>query len=237
MNTVKSKIEKKILSEPNFERIWSADDFTNLPKMNVLKAFSDLVKSGILKRAKRGFYYRSKETILGDTSYSEINLALANVKNKCGFYCISGTAGYNELGLTTQIPNSIVIACDYNLRSTDKIKYIQRKKPINGGKAERIVLDAIIDIKIIPDTTIEKTLNEIKSLIQRGKVSLESLVKSAFYETARVKAIVGAIAEEFNFNNDLLNKLKRTLNPLSMIYLNTGNALLHAHNWQIRSER
>ena len=149
MDTTKSKMKKKILSDSNFDKIWSIDDFKKFPRMDVLKAFSDLVKEGILKRAKRGFYFRSKKTVLGETSYTDIQLALSKVKSKCDFYCISGLAGYNELGLTTQVPNNIVIACDYNLRSEDKIKYIYRKKPVNGGKTERIVLDAITDETIV----------------------------------------------------------------------------------------
>jgi len=237
MNTTKSKMKKKILSDSNFDKIWSVDDFRNFPRMDVLKAFSDFAKEGVLKRATRGFYYRSKTTVLGETSYTNVQLALSKAKSKCNFYCISGTAGYNELGLTTQVPNNIVVACDYNLRSEDKIKYIYRKKPINGGKTERIVLDAIIDIKTIPDTTVEKTINQIKILIKNGKVSLKSLVKSAFYETTRVKSVIGAIAQEFDFDNDLLYELKSSLNPLSMVYLNVGNALLYAKNWQIRAEK
>lgn len=237
METTKAKMKKKILSDSNFDKIWSVDDFRNFPRMDVLKAFSDFAKEGVLKRAKRGFYYRSKTTVLGETSYTKKQLALSKAKSKCNFYCISGTAGYNELGLTTQVPNNIVIACDYNLRSEDKIKYIYRKKPINGGKTERIVLDAIIDIKTIPDTTVEKTINQIKILIKNKKVSLKSLVKSAFYETTRVKSVIGAIAQEFDFDNDLLNKLKNSINPLSMVYLNVGNALLYAKNWQIRAEK
>lgn len=237
MDTTKSKMKKKILSDSNFDRIWSIDDFKNFPRMNVLKAFSDLVKEGVLKRAKRGFYFRSKKTILGETSYTDIQLALSKAKNKCEFYCVSGLAGYNELGLTTQVPNDIVIACDYNLRSEKRIKYIYRKRPINGGKNERIVLDAIIDIKVIPDTTIEKTINRIKALINSKRVSLKSLVESAFYETTRVKSIIGAIAEELNFDSSLLKKLKDSLNPVSMVYLNVGNALMYANNWQIRAER
>ena len=173
MDTTKSKMKKKILSDSNYDKIWSIDDFKEFPRMDVLKAFSDLVKDGVLKRAKRGFYFRSKKTVLGETSYTDIQLALSKAKSKCDFYCISGLAGYNELGLTTQVPNNIVIACDYNLRSEDKIKYIYRKKPVNGGKTERIVLDAIIDIKTIPDTTIEKTINQIKILIKNNKVSLK----------------------------------------------------------------
>lgn len=237
MDTTKSKMKKKILSDSNFDKIWSIDDFKNFPRKDVLKAYSDFIKEGVLKRAKRGFYYKSKTTVLGETSYTNAQLALSKAKSKCNFYCISGTAGYNELGLTTQVPNNIVIACDYNLRSEGDIKFIYRKKPVNGGKTERIVLDAIIDIKTIPDTTIENTINRIKTLINSEKVNLKSLVKSAFYETTRVKSIVGAIAEEFNFDSKLLNKLKESLNPVSMVYLNVGNALLYAKNWQIRAEK
>lgn len=66
---------------------------------------------------------------------------------------------------------------------------------------------------------------------------MKSLVESAFYETTRVKSIIGAIAEELNFVSSLLNKLKESLNPVSMVYLNVGNALMYANNWQIRAER
>jgi hypothetical protein len=237
MDTTKLKMKNKILSNSNFDKIWSIEDFKNFPRMDILKAFSDFTKEGVLKRAKRGFYYRSKRTVLGETSYTNVQLALSKAKNKCSFYCISGVAGFNELGLTTQIPNDIVIACDYNLRSEENIKFVYRKKPINGGKAERIILDAIIDIKTIPDTTVEKTINQIKMLIKNKKVSLKSLVKSAFYETTRVKSIIGAIAQEFDFDDDLLDKLKKSLNPLSMVYLNVGNSLIYAKKWQIKAER
>lgn len=237
MNTTKSKIRKKILSEPNFDRIWSVEDFNNLPRINVLKAFSDLVKEKIIKRAKRGFYYRTKVTVLGETSFSPVSLALSNVKNKCDFCCISGVAGFNELGFTTQIPNNIVIACNCNFRSHDNVRYIYRNKPVSGGAAERIVLDAIIDIKTIPDTTVENTVNKIKDLIKTKKVNLVSLVKTAFNESPRVKSVIGAIAQEFNFDKKILERLKNSVNPLTMIYLNTGNSLAYADNWQIRTKR
>src|SRR5574344_971589 len=104
MNAVKSKIEKKILANEDYSKIWTVEDFSNLSRLNVLKAFSDLQKENIIKRAKRGYYYRSKKTVLGETTYNQIDLAVSKIKNKCKFYCISGIAGYNELGFTTQIP-------------------------------------------------------------------------------------------------------------------------------------
>ena len=151
---------------------------------------------------------------------------------------LAASSGYGLLVTETayQRDNGLDIEALYKWIE-DKIKYIYRKKPVNGGKTERIVLDAIIDIKTIPDTTIEKTINQIKILIKNNKVNLKSLVKSAFFETTRVKSVIGAIAEEFDFENDLLNKLKNSLNPLSMVYLNVGNALMYANNWQIRADR
>ena len=47
MDTTKSKMKKKILSDSNFDKIWSIDDFKKFPRINVLKAFSDLVKDGV----------------------------------------------------------------------------------------------------------------------------------------------------------------------------------------------
>lgn len=237
MKTVKSKIKKRILSETNYDRIWTINDFKNYSQTLVLKAFSDLYKENIIERAKRGFYYRSKSTVLGKTTFNELDLAISKVKNKCKFYCVSGVAGYNELGFTTQMSNSIVIACDANFRSEKNIKYIYRNKPVGGGSIERIVLDAIIDIKIIPDTSVEKCINRIKYLIENKSANLSSLVKTAFNESTRVKSVIGAIAEEFNYDLNILSKLKSSLNPLSMVYLNVGDSLCYANNWQIRPER
>ena len=62
MHAVKVKIRKKIMSETNYEKIWSVNEFKNLPQTSVTKAFSDLYKERFIKRAKKGFYYRSKKT-------------------------------------------------------------------------------------------------------------------------------------------------------------------------------
>jgi hypothetical protein len=237
MISTKTNIAKKILSNGDYDKIWSVEDFRKFDRMNVLKAFSELQKEKVIKRIKRGYYYRSKATILGETTFNTYNLAVAKIKKKGSFYCISGITGYNQIGLTTQVPNIIVIATDVTARNYDNIVYLHRRKPVDGGAIERIVLDAIIDIKTIPDTRPEKSILKIKNIIKDGKVSLNSLVKSAMFESPRVKAVIGAIAEEFNFDEKLLKRLKNSLNPVSVIYLNTGNALSHAKEWQIVAEK
>ena len=53
--------------------------------------------------------------------------------------------------------------------------------------------------------------------------------------------IPSVIAEEVglrtNHVSNVLKELKSSLNPLSMIYLNVGNTLNFANNWQIKPER
>lgn len=237
MTSTKTNVAKKILSDDNYEKIWSVDDFKKFDRPNVLKAFSDLQKENVIKRIKRGYYYRPKMTILGEITFDTYSLAIARIKKKSSFHCISGISGYNQIGLTTQVPNITEIACDCDARNYNNIVYLKRRKPVDGGAIERIILDSIIDIKTIPDTTVEKSILKIKDMIKNNKVSLFSLVKSAFYESPRVKAVIGAIAEEFEFDKKPLDKLKTSLNPVSMIYLNTGNALIYAKKWQIVPER
>ena len=233
MESVKAKIERKIISSKNFDKIWSIDDFKKYSRTCVAKALSDLYKEQKIKRAKRGYYYRSTKTILGETTYNDYRLAITEIASKASFYAPSGFYGFNALGFTTQVPYVMTIACNCKARNTKKIKYIYRQKPVGGGAVERIVLDAIIDINTIPDTTPKKTIERIKFLIKHGKVNLSSLVKTAIHEKPRVRAVIGAIAEEFNFDKKLLEKLRKTINANSRVHLNI-DCLTYAENWRIK---
>jgi len=234
MKSIKNKIEKKIFASDNLGKVWSIENFDQYPRLNVAKALSELYKEGKLKRIKRGYYYCFKQTVLGDTTYDKYSLAIAKTSKKASFSCISGLSGFNRLGFTTQVPKTITIACDYKLRNTDSIRYIFRNKPVDGGEIERVVLDAIIDINKIPDTTPNSIIKHIKYLIKQGKVNLSSLVKTALLEKPRIKAVIGAIAEEFRFNKKMLTKLKKSLNDNSMIYLDIIDSLKYFDNWKIQ---
>lgn len=242
MFSIKKEIQKKINLNKDYTRIWSMDDFNNLSRINVQKAFSVLEKEHFIKRIKRGFYYRPVNTVLGINSFDKHQFAIAKIRNKSSFYCYSGINGYNMLGFTTQMSNTIILACDYKCRNFDNVVYVYRKKVIDGGNVERIVLDLINDIKIIPDTTVEKSILHIKELLKNKKINLISLIKTAIdkkcpIETPRVKAVVGAIGEELNVDKKLLNKLKQTINPTTKIFLNIGNSLPKAKNWNIIKEK
>jgi len=63
---------------------------------------------------------------------------------------------------------------------------------------------------------------------------LPSLVKTALHEKPRVRAVVGAIAEEFGFDKKLLEKLRNTIGETSVVYLNI-DCLKYAKRWKIKS--
>ncbi|MDD3014013.1 MAG: hypothetical protein PHC34_09955 [Candidatus Gastranaerophilales bacterium] len=228
-------VESKILNTSDYNRIWSYSDFTEVPFGSAAKALSILCQKKIIKRVQKGFYFRSKQTILGETIPDDLKLVFMKLDKKGAFYCVSGLSGFNNIGLTTQISNVTTIACDCPMINTDKIKFIQRKKPHSGTAIERIVLDALIDIDKISDTTETKTLLKIKELISMNKISINDLGISALSETARVRALVGALGQELNLDNEVLAKLKASLNPSTSYFLKVDSVLKYAQEWNIKS--
>ena len=236
--SVYQKINTQVLNTSNSDKIWSYSDFQDLPFIRVAKAFSTLSQKGILKRAEKGFYYRPKMTILGEAPPDFLNILNLKLKKKNSFYCISGLSGYNSIGLTTQVPFVTTIACDVKITSqhdtNNKFRFIYRKKPHSGTALERIILDAIIDIDIIPDTTPSKTIKKIKDLIMQRKISIDDLAISALSETARVRAIIGALGQELTMKPELMQSLKKSLNPSTSYFINILDVLKYSKEWNIK---
>lgn len=237
MLSVKKKVQKKILKADSHDKLWDFTDFGNLPRTAVAKALSDLCKDNFIARASHGYYYFPKKTILGIVPPDKDLLAIKNAYNKnASFACVSGLSGYNKVGLTTQVPNILTIACNAHVRIADKrVKYVVRNKPSSGTEFERIVLDALIDIEKIPDTTPSDSLNKIKKFIKSGKVNINDLGKSALKETPRVMHIIGALGNEFGMNDKLLNALKNKINPNTVVYSDISDNLRFAEVWRIKS--
>lgn len=228
-------VESKILNTSDYSKIWSYSDFNNLPFDSTAKALSVLCQKKVIQRVQKGFYFRPKQTVLGETVPDYLKLVFMKLDKKNAFYCVSGLSGFNNIGFTTQISNIITIACDCPMINTDKIKFIQRKRPHSGTAIERVVLDSLIYIDKIPDTTETKTLLKIKELIGMNKISINDLGISALSETARVRALVGALGQELNLDNEVLAKLKASLNPSTSYFLKVHSVLKYAQEWNIKS--
>ena len=230
-------VESKILNTSDYEKIWSYSDFNDLPFDSAAKALSILCQKNLIKRVQKGFYYRPKQTILGDTIPDYLKLVFLKLDKKGAFYCISGLSGFNNIGLTTQVPNITTIACDCPMLNTDKVRFIRKNKPHSGTAFERIVLDALIDIDKIPDTTEEKTILKIKEYIKTQKVNINDLGISALSETARARALIGALGQELNMDKEILTKLKASLNPSTSYFLKVDSVLKYSREWNIKSAK
>lgn len=237
MNSVLKTVQSEILNSNDHNRIWSYADFENLPYDSVLKALSLLARKQVINRAHKGFYYVPKQTILDPSILNPESLIFKTIAKKANFYCISGILGFNKIGLTTQVPNRLMIACDYPFRSTKDVQFLLRNKPHSGTELERIVLDAIIDLDRIPDTTPGKTINKIKKFITSERLNIDDLGQSALKEPPRARAVVGALGEELAMDKDLLAKLNKTLNPGTSYFINLMDELKYSKNWNIKKKK
>ena len=231
---VKRKIQRlpkgEIISLGNFRK------FAN--KKAVTFALSKLKRSGDIERLEKGKYYvpeNSKFGILGPSDRSIVETLLREVE---GGY-VSGLSSYNKLGLTTQIPNEITIVGKRYGRKTSigklKIKYVRRRTPIR--KKENIailqILDAVNDLKRIPDTPTTEVLKILKKEIQSLPLSVKKeMINVSRYYRPFVMALIGEIFEEEGIKE--VQKLRSLINPLTVFKVGIPEKILPLKkNWNL----
>ena len=95
-------------------------------------------------------------------------------------------------------------------------------------------MDAIKDIKTIPDSKPGSTTKIIRSIINKMDIKdIKKLVKYAINYPARVRALLGAILEDIGYEN--IDKLKKSLNPLTSFKIGLKETdLASIKNWYIK---
>lgn len=205
------------------------------------KALSRLVDKGVIKRARKGFYYKPKVTVFGEQKPREdvlLSLYLFE-KNKQVAY-ITGTKLYNRLGLTTQVPSSIRVASldkqvkgkagnivikpakSYVKVTVDTVKYLE-------------LLDVIKDLNTIPDLQKSDGLVYLKKTIYNFEtIELKKLITYGVAYPPKVRALLGALLEAMNADTTNLSLLKKSINPSSSYeYGITPKMLSTVNSWNI----
>jgi len=236
-----SKIVKDRVDSLPEGSVISYSDFGDLDNLQaVALSLSRLKKSGVLEKLEKGKYYIPKKTkfgTLGPSDNSILNELLSS-ENGIDSY-VSGVAAYNKLGLTTQIPNEVTIVGSKYSRKTQvgklKIKYVKGKAPITKSTVLLLqVLDALNDIKKIPDTNINKSMKKLKRIILDLQLSQKKkLIKLSLFYRPSVQALVGIVLEEDDLQE--IGALKKKLNPLTKFKLNISKEILPLQaNWNIK---
>jgi hypothetical protein len=234
--SVASEVEKRIFRHQK-KTIWSFADFSDLPASAVAAALSRLSRIGQLRRVRRGIYYRPRKTAFGESRPAAGTIADAVFSGRHSI----PIRGYNRLGLTTQVANELHRAVDRPTRIKPirgiavrtVTRPISHQKGIKGD--ERLALDALRNIRRIPDASTYSTIKRIKSLITNKQLSPARLTRYARTEPPRVRALVGAIVDDLGYRGPAVTHLRRTLNPLTSYRVKgLAGALTSARAWHIK---
>lgn len=205
------------------------------------KAIERLIKKGLISRASTGLFYKPKKTAFGNLKPKEEELLKPYLfDGQARVAYITGTALFNRMGLTTQVPKNIRVA-SRSKRIFTKVGSIQ-VKPVksyvdvtNDNYYLMELLDVLKDFKTIPDTeksqVIKFMLQKFKELSKKEK---DSLVELAIKYPPRVRAFTGALLNEIDPGKPA-EELKKSINPLTIYEFGISNKLLsNIEYWNIR---
>ena len=218
-----------------------ADFYTEVNKKEaVIKALNRMVESGKIAKLAKGKYYKPEKTPFGNLQPNQAQVVkdLLEDNGKLVGY-LTGYSIYNQLGLTTQVSNTIQIGKNEIRPSFKRERYtISFVKQRNTITKENIplfqILDAMRYIKKIPDTTLEASCKRFLAILTTlSKKDKSTLVRLALKYTPATRALLGAMLEKLN-QETIAEPLFNSLNPITK-YKMTGVAkvLSTCEKWNI----
>jgi len=215
-----------------------------IPKQDYVtaaKALERLQRKGVIKKLAKGIFYKPKKTVFGEKKPDEQQLLKPYLyQNGRRTAYITGDYLYNQLGLTTQVPavmqiasrNRRVFVNNGALKATAVKSYVD----VTDDNYQMLgFLDAMKDLKQIPDVDIHNTLTIFKSRISALKpAQRQMMIDYALAYPPRVRALLGAILIDLNVKKGIA-QLRDSLNPLTTFDLGIDDSLLpNASDWNIR---
>lgn len=204
------------------------------------KALERLQKEGLIKKMSKGVFYKPKQTVFGELKpdYTEMLRPYLFENGKRVAY-ETGYSLYNRLKLTTQVAFRIKIASRDRRISVNKgalkIDTVKSYVDVTDANCKLLeLLDALKDIKHIPDASPDNSIVILSSLINKlNDKQIAEMIKYALSYPPRVKALLGAVLENIN-SQVSTSKLKQSLNPLTKFELGIKKSVLPTiNNWNI----
>jgi len=203
-----------------------ADFITDVNRREaIIKALNRQAASGKIIKLAKGKFYKPETTVFGklQPNQSQVVKDLLEDDGKLTGY-LTGYSIYNQLGLTTQVSNTIQIGKNEVRPSLKRDRYtitfIKQKNTITRENIPLLqILDAMRYIKKIPDTSIESAcrrfLTILKDLPEKDKTTLVRLAQK--YPPA-TRALLGALLDESG-NSMFTEPLRKSLNPITVYKL------------------
>lgn len=209
-------------------------------KEAVIKALNRMIKSGKIAKLSKGKYYKPESTPFGDLlpKQREVVKDLLEEDGKITGY-LTGYSIYNQLGLTTQVSNTIQIGKN-QIRPTFKrerytISFIRQKNTITKENVPLLqILDAIRYIKKIPDAAPEALCRRFLAIFNYlSEKDKSTLVRLSLKYPPAARALLGALLDELR-EESLTESLYKSLNPITKYKLaGIGKVLGTTEKWNI----
>jgi Family of unknown function (DUF6088) len=231
-DSVATRVRDRVLAEG--ERFWSHSDFGGLSAAAVAHALSRLTAEGVLRRVRKGLYYRPKATVLGPSVPSASAAAAYTLRVPLH---ASGLMAANGLGFTTQnpargefatpaagAPGGLGDAVVHTRRPPSRLQLNHE-----DGALLELLRDRARFSDLSPKRTVERLVTEISD-----PERFKRLADAAQSEPPRVRAMLGALGEQAGMPADSLESLRASLNPLSRFDFGVLGVLPNARRWQAR---
>lgn len=222
--------------------VFTYADFTTEvnQKEAVIKALNRMVASGKISKLSKGKYYKPENTPFGNLEPNQAQVVkdLLEENGKITGY-LTGYSIYNQLGLTTQVSNTIQIGKN-QVRPNFKrerytISYIRQKNTITKENIPLLqVLDAIRYIKKIPDAGIESSCRRLLSIIKDlSEQDKSTTVRLALKYPPATKALLGAMLDAIQ-KASLTEVLYQSINHITKYKLpGVSKVLFTTEKWNI----
>lgn len=207
----------------------------------IIKQLNRMVVSGKINKISKGKYYKAEITVFGNLLPQQQQV-LKDLLEKDGKYIayITGNSYYNAIGLTNQVNNTISIAKNKIRpaiqRGRFKIVFVKQENIITKTNIPLLrLLDAIRNIKKIPDAQINITCLQLMKLVEKlNNKQLNLIQKLAIKYNPATRALLGAIIEQIDIDTNT-TILYNSLNPITIYKLSISNDILStAKNWNIK---
>ncbi len=239
--TLTTQIRKKIKNIPEGKTFRYVDlGISKEQYATAAKVLERLQKEALIKKMSKGIFYRPQQTVFGELApdyYEQLKPYLFMNGKRIAYE--TGYSLYNSLGLTTQMAFKIKIASRTRRISINKgvlkVDTVKSYTDVTEANYKLLgLLDALKDIKNIPDCTVRKAVLILNGKFKKlNEKQIIDMIKYAGYYPPRVRALLGAILQ----NNETyvnLDKLKNSLNPMSKYKLGLKEKDLPTiKNWNI----
>jgi len=223
--------------------VFTYDDFiTEVSKKEaVIKALNRMVALDKIAKLSKGKYYKPEGTVFGNLQPNQSQVVkdlLENDGKVIGY--LTGYSIYNQLGLTSQVSNTIQIGKNETRpefkRERYTISFIKQKNIITKDNIPLLqILDAIRFIKKIPDANTASSCKRFLAILNDlSESDKTTMVRLALKYPPVTRALLGALLCETG-ESKLTDSLQKSLNPITVFKLpGVSKVLLMSEKWNIK---